>query len=139
MEEGDIQVRLDICGDCRSQCQPYLDGRIDHKHPCAVCPNGHWAQLGERGSCDDVIVNEVPLPPLLQRMATFAKAAKLETEAILHGYAPITKDEAERRLAICRTNECKQFRPSDETCGACGCVLKRATAWRSKSCPRGFW
>jgi len=139
IEEGDIQVRRDICGDCPEQCPAFLSGRIAHDHPCAVCPDGRWDQLGARGACDGVIVNEVPLPPLLQRAVTFAKAAKLEAEAILHGDAPVTKEQADERLAICKTNRCGMFRSSDQTCGACGCPLKRATWTRSKECPRGLW
>jgi hypothetical protein len=68
-----------------------------------------------------------------------AKATSEEAAAVMRGVAPVSGEEARRRLAICKSNECGQFEAKSERCAACGCWMAHKTAWRSQSCPKALW
>jgi hypothetical protein len=129
------QVRRDICGDCKTPCEDFQQGRIAFDHPCAECPIRRWGQIAVPGSCNE----ELPLPSLAQRAVNYAVSSIQEGQAIFQGKARITEEEAQRRQAICRSNVCKRYRASDDTCSSCGCPTRKATARRAKECPRGLW
>lgn len=38
MPAGVVQVRNEICNRCANKCSQFLEGKIDHKDPCAQCP-----------------------------------------------------------------------------------------------------
>lgn len=43
----------------------------------------------------------------------------------------------EARLACCQA--CVEYRPSDDRCLACGCVVRIKAAVKFTDCPRGLW
>lgn len=60
MLPDEVQIRIDICADCPTQCPEYFAGTIDHQNPCASCPIRKWAAFEEPG-CPKV---EPPAPGL---------------------------------------------------------------------------
>lgn len=47
---NEVIIRQDICRkQCKSQCQEYLDGKIDHANPCVGCPLKIWNAFEEEG------------------------------------------------------------------------------------------
>ena len=97
---------------------------------------------------------EKPLPSLLQRMGNATKAVVNTAKRALKRL-PIfaSKEEAEKRLAICQTNQCGFYRASDMHCShkECGCLLgsklttvnkfgrPAKTALAGEKCPEGYW
>jgi hypothetical protein len=49
MLPDEVQIRLDLCGDCPVQCPEFRAGGIDHQNPCASCPIRKWAAFEEPG------------------------------------------------------------------------------------------
>jgi hypothetical protein len=118
-----IDIRRELCPTC-----------APHAHdPCAACSHGLW---GPYVYCPP---EEPPLPPLAARARNLAAQSIEEMAAIATGVPPVPTEEAERRIAICRSNECGAWRSSDETCSVCGCPMARKAPWRSARCPRAKW
>lgn len=113
---------------CRQNRCPH---DINFEDPDAVCPEGHW----DPNTPDASVPGSSPTLP--QKIASFAKANVDEVRAIFRGVAPITEEEAQRRLAICR--ECEDFLPELEECRLCGCPMARKTWYRASKCPVGKW
>ena len=82
---------------------------------------------------------EPPLPSLPTRIANLTGQVLQEALDVAQGVDPVTPEEAEKRIEICRSNVCGKWRASDETCSACGCYMKSKTPWRSAVCPVGLW
>lgn len=75
-----------------------------------------------------------PAPTLLQKAATFTRAAVRHAAA---GFPTVPPEVQAARLAICET--CPAYRPDDGTCGRCGCKLRKKSAWALEHCPLGKW
>jgi hypothetical protein len=73
-------------------------------------------------------------PSLLQQAASAAKAA---ARFAASGFAIASAEEAERRMAICRT--CPEFNAIDVRCYQCGCFLKVKVKDQVETCPVGKW
>lgn len=125
------RIRQDACR--RHACTAVAD----HQDPCARCENGHWGWYVF--ACRDVARAEAALPSSIEMAANLSKSLGEEALAVVKGRPAISEEEAQRRFAICQTNQCGQFRASDERCAACGCYLSKKTAWRSQACPKGYW
>jgi hypothetical protein len=75
------------------------------------------------------------------------KAVKDEVKAKAKKQPPVSKEEQEKRLNICK--ECEFFTPNikdlperhrkQERCIKCGCFMKFKAKLRSQSCPIGKW
>lgn len=46
MKPAEIQVRRDICSDCKRECD--VRATITHADPSAGCPSGVWHAFGDR-------------------------------------------------------------------------------------------
>jgi len=82
---------------------------------------------------------EPPLPSLPARARNLAVQSAKEGIAILQGVPAPTEEEISRRLAICNSNVCGNWRASDETCALCGCPMVKKTTWRSAVCLAAKW
>lgn len=99
-------------------------------------------------STDDIVavseedfqrLHQPPLPPLATRARNLAVQSAEELAAIAQGVPAIPAEESDRRIEICRSNSCGNWRKSDETCSLCGCPMARKAPWRSARCPIGMW
>lgn len=50
---------------------------------------------------------------------------------------PIIEAEAKKRIALCV--DCEHFKPSNKSCGKCGCFMVAKTRSPRSSCPVGKW
>ena len=82
---------------------------------------------------------EVPsLPSMLEMAKNAGGSLWRNTKAAVRGEKlKLTKEEAERRLDICRS--CPFFRKDDERCSKCGCYLSSKTYLKAEHCPVGKW
>jgi hypothetical protein len=127
-----IQARANICRACPTPC-PERD-TIDLSSPCAACPIARWHEF----DCSAPCAAEPPVPSLGRRVVNFAVQSAKEAGAIVLGARPPSADEVARRMSICQTNVCGQYR-ADGRCAACGCPMAAKSPWRSAKCPRGQW
>lgn len=129
-------VRRNLCVACPSPCD-YREN-IDLGDNCTACPIGRWHTWDCAASQNPGSSVDPPVPSLGQRIVNLATQAVLETGAIVFGTPAPSAEEVKRRMAICQTNSCKQYR-EDGRCAACGCPMAQKTPWRSAKCPRGLW
>ena len=66
----------------------------------------------------------------------FAKAMANEASAVANRKPPVSVEEKERRMQICRDCE---FLKNGRRCAKCGCIMIYKTKLRSGSCPIGKW
>lgn len=76
-------------------------------------------------------------PGLLGKLTHFGQSLVRHAQ---NRFQKASKEEVERRLAICRT--CNYLR--EDTCTKCGCGLGGSkilnkTVWQSEKCPVGLW
>jgi len=78
-----------------------------------------------------------PAPNLLRKAANLVEAAVDHLEA---GMPLVSDQDRERRLEICRSNQCGLYQRGDR-CGhqACGCFLAVKAGWAEQACPIGMW
>lgn len=76
------------------------------------------------------------IPPLSQRVASFARAVKDEALSVARGVPRVQPEEEARRSAICDGCE---WLTKDKRCAKCGCWRNLKVAWRSQRCPVGKW
>jgi len=123
----------------RQKAKKMRQGYLDEVLAVATI-NGDYAEISEE---DFVRLHrpkeEPPLPSLPTRIANLAGQVIQEALDVAQGVDPVTPEEAEKRIEICRSNVCGKWRASDETCSACGCYMKSKTPWRSAVCPVGLW
>ena len=120
------EIRRDVCA------QHGCAHSLDYFDPCSSCPAGHWGPF----DCEDAPMpcQEEPKrepPGLLKKLASFARANVEEVRAIAHGVEPLTKEEIDRRLDICKA--CPNYTESGE-CRLCGCPMARKAPYRSQRC-----
>lgn len=81
---------------------------------------------------------EPALPPLRERILNARDAAQRVITRALHGDSvAVSKDEAEKRLAICQ--QCEFYRTSDGACSECGCFIRLKAKLASEACPLNKW
>ena len=82
---------------------------------------------------------EIPDLPSMTSMAknVMGSVFKSAKSAITGHGVRVEKEEADRRLAICRG--CPFFRHTDERCSKCGCYMAVKTYLRAERCPVGKW
>jgi hypothetical protein len=90
---------------------------------------------------------ESSLPSFSQMAKNVAQAAKDEIKARINKEPPVSQEEVERRLEICRG--CEFFSPNvkalteaeqkQERCIKCGCFMSFKARLRSQHCPIGKW
>jgi hypothetical protein len=84
-----------------------------------------------------------PALPSVPRMAqNAAKAAGRVIKAAATGKQLwMTPAQREENQAICRSNQCGFFRPSDQRCAHpnCGCFTKIKTRMATEDCPQGLF
>lgn len=81
---------------------------------------------------------EAPLPPTGQILRNVTRSVMKNMTAFINGEGTsLTKEEAEKRLAVCKT--CPFFRASDMRCGKCGCFMSFKTYLKAEKCPIGKW
>lgn len=102
-------------------------------------------------ACDESkVVDEVPVetavstsgcgcggksyPSLLTQAGNLARSIK---KHVANGMAAATKEEQQRRLAIC--GSCPLLNAAAGRCLECGCVVSIKTSWASEACPLGKW
>lgn len=85
------------------------------------------------------VPDEPDLPSLAVRARNLAGQSAAEALAITRGVPPVTSEETARRIGICRSNKCGNWRSSDETCALCGCPMVRKAPWRTAKCDAGMW
>ncbi|HEY8898864.1 MAG TPA: hypothetical protein VIM61_00415 [Chthoniobacterales bacterium] len=125
--------RAAICRACPAPCEARRAGSLDFGGPLETCPLNRW-RLAPPAE-----ILTPPLPGIPERTATFARQLVAEAGATVKGQRPPSSAEAARRLEICQSDRCGQYRQADKTCAACGCFLPRKVTWRSTACPRGLW
>src|SRR4051812_25487208 len=77
-------------------------------------------------------LGHIPLPHLFERAGNLAKAGGRVAKAIVtRKKVRVSKEEKERRLAICHA--CEWFQAN--TCMKCGCVAKWKTKLATEHCP----
>jgi len=91
--------------------------------------------------------NSRQLPSIMQMAKNLANAAGEEVKAIVERNPPVSDEEYNRRIEICRT--CPHFTPNNpdlperarqqERCTLCGCYMKYKSKLRSQHCPEGKW
>jgi hypothetical protein len=78
------------------------------------------------------------LPSMIQMAKNVsASLARTAKQAATGQGVRVTKEEAERRLAICKT--CQFFRLHDQRCSKCGCYMAVKTYLKAEKCPVGLW
>ena len=77
------------------------------------------------------------VPPLPVMATNFAKAVGDEVRARASGVPPVSEEEIEGRLSLCRA--CDKFIASIKVCSLCGCLTRFKARLRSQSCPEGKW
>lgn len=85
------------------------------------------------------VEEDVPSLPSMTQMAKNVTASLARTvKAAARGQSVrLSKEEADRRLAICQT--CQFFRTVDQRCSKCGCFMAVKTYLRAETCPVGKW
>jgi len=79
-------------------------------------------------------------PTLLKKVQNAAGAAGRVVKAAAQGKAVrVSEEEQNKRLAICKTNQCGQYDSVKNVCKICGCLLKFKTMLATEKCPKGFW
>lgn len=100
--------------------------------------NAHLAARGLAPMAPEVyrlyVPDEPPLPPLLSQAGRYAVA---QARHLAAGMPEVDAATLEARLAVCRG--CDRYRPSDERCAACGCVLRSKAVRSIEVCPLGRW
>jgi hypoxanthine phosphoribosyltransferase len=81
-----------------------------------------------------LFANEPPSPSVATKATNFAKAV---ANHVANGRPKSAQDTVDARLAICRG--CEHYRPSDATCGQCGCHVAWKAAWLDQQCPLSRW
>lgn len=77
--------------------------------------------------------DQTKLPSTMTMAKNFVSSA---AKHMASGFNNVTKEERDRRLAICA--ECPHI-VNNTRCGKCGCVLKTKATWATSSCPIGKW
>ena len=87
----------------------------------------------------EAVAPEIPSLPAMNEMAKNAISSLWNTAkgAATGKGIKVEKEEAERRLTICRG--CPFFRQHDERCSKCGCYMAVKTYLRAEKCPVGKW
>lgn len=82
---------------------------------------------------------EIPDLPSMTNMAKNVLGSMFKTakSAVTGHGVRVEKEEADRRLSICRG--CPFFRRTDERCSKCGCYMAVKTYLRAEKCPVGKW
>lgn len=122
----DCSVPLAQCRTCTRREDPVLPGAT-----CGEALTG--------GHCEPC--TEAKLPPLLAQARNFAEFAAAWKQA---GFPTTSQPDWEQRVAICESNGCGQFRPSDYRCASCGCFIRIKAGLRAQpdgksDCPLGLW
>lgn len=85
---------------------------------------------------------------LIQRIANFAYAMKIELEWRAKGGSGPTDEEKVERRKICDSNRCGMHDAKNDTCTACGCYLEKGLLpprpfgkldCSTQACPRNLW
>lgn len=112
---------------CESNGYPFDNAEFNNN----VCANAHPMVCHE--------VDDAGLPPLVERVASFAKAIVSHGR---NGFKSSNEELQEQRLSVCR--QCSFY--GGETggswfgilCRKCGCSSLKLK-WRSSKCPIGSW
>ena len=72
-----------------------------------------------------------------QLAGSLAKAVVKEGRAMVQRVPPMTDEQVEARMAICRG--CEMYDAAQNRCNACGCFLAAKTRFRSAECELGKW
>ncbi len=66
-----------------------------------------------------------------------ASAAGAAVRFIASGFKTVSEEDANARLAICKT--CEHFDPEPERCRQCGCAMALKAYLKAEKCPVGKW
>jgi hypothetical protein len=87
------------------------------------------------------------LPPIRQLAKNAARSIGQEIKARINKVPPISQEEIDRRIGICKG--CEFFTPNiptlpehqrkQERCVKCGCYMNFKAKLRSQHCPMGKW
>ena len=96
-----------------------------------------WLPTQPEGGSEDHLATILPdMPTASTRAGNFSKAM---FKLVVNGFPVATKAEAERKLAICETNDCGYFDGSICRHQNCGCFSKIKTFFETENCPIGRW
>ena len=108
-------------------CDNQRTGKADTPDQCRVCWLYHNDPAYQRAWA-----GPPELPGIIKQAVNFLGALVQHAPA---GLPPATKEETERRLAICRTCD---FLVQGR-CSKCGCPVAATVAWADQHCPLGKW
>ena len=67
---------------------------------------------------------------IYQLVKTFAKEVREFTK---HGAPHVNAQQYQGRLKACKS--CPHFKPEEERCGLCGCLIEHKAKWGTTTCP----
>ena len=77
-------------------------------------------------------------PSLLTEATNVTKAAGRVIKAVARrNKVKVSEEERKRRLRICESNNCKQYKHG--RCLRCGCVTRFKAILETEDCPLGYW
>ena len=121
----------------------YIPGESRNGNPCGKCQkewiNGDIPTKETLTPSMQKILsanNKIPLPTITEQAVSVGKSL---VEWAFNGFQNVPQHEAERRLNICKSNQCGMYNEDSGRCSACGCFCAAKVQFSHEECPAGYW
>lgn len=110
-----------ICDKCKSEWNSPFSPTIENLTPTMV---------------EYINNKKISLPTITEQAVSVGKSL---VEWAFNGFQNVPQHEAERRLNICKSNQCGMYNEDSGRCSACGCFCAAKVQFSHEECPAGYW
>lgn len=111
--------------------------------PCNVCKQ-EWKnnECPTKENMTNIMSNvlasngKISLPTITEQAVSIGKSL---VEWAFNGFQNVPQHEAERRLNICKSNQCGMYNEDSGRCSACGCFCAAKVQFSHEECPADKW